>query len=182
MHADGANGEDDAVAGGFGGGGGFGAEAANGEAGTGEGMAREELSRDTKLSANFANFIFVKRGEGFDDAAGVDQRLDAGDAVVMGLDEIGFGGAAGFDGIGIDGALTEDPVAVQEVFRGEDAFLHLDELLTDRAALGFGFGEAFSAARNSGSAESTAKCLAPSSSKMERTSSVSPARMRPVST
>ncbi len=77
-------------------------------------------------------------------AAFVDQLLNAGDAVVMGLDQIGFGGAAGFDGVRVDGALAQNPAAVEESCCGfEDPLLHLDEFFADDVALLFGIDSAF---------------------------------------
>ena len=43
--------------------------------------------------------------------------------------------AAGFDGVGIDGALAQNPVAVEQVARFDDALLHAHELLADDVAL-----------------------------------------------
>ena len=106
-------------------------------------MAFEELGGEAEFAAEFAHLILVELGEGFDDAVFVDELLDAGDAVVVGLDEVGFGGAAGLDGIGVDGALAEDPVAVEVGAGLEDLLLNLDELFADDATLVFGFGDAF---------------------------------------
>ena len=53
----------------------------------------------------------------------------------MRLDEIGLGAAAGFDGVGVDGALAQNPAPVEVVLAFENALLHLDELLADDVAL-----------------------------------------------
>ena len=50
----------------------------------------QKLAGDAELGADLADFIFIERGQRLDNAAAVDQLLDAGDAVVMGLDNIGF--------------------------------------------------------------------------------------------
>src|SRR5277367_5208055 len=60
----------------------------------------------------------------------------------MGLDEVGFGGAARFDGIRIDCALAENPLSVDEVAGLQEAFLNLDELFADGEALGLGLMQA----------------------------------------
>ena len=108
-------------------------------------MAVEQFRREAKLAADGADFVLIEGRERFDDAAFVDQLLNAGDAVVMGLDELGFGGAAGFDGVGINGALAENPVPVEEVLALEDSLLDVDELFADDVALVFGVGGAWRA-------------------------------------
>ena len=72
----------------------------------------------------------------------VDQLLNPGDAIVMRLDEIGLGAAAGFDGVGVDRALAQNPAPVEVMFAFENPLLHLDEFLADDVALPFGLGDA----------------------------------------
>ncbi len=102
-------------------------------------MAVEERGRETQLAADGAHFVFIERRQGLDHAAFLDQLLNSGDAVVVGLDEIGLGGSAGFDGVRIDGALAENPAAVEEALGLQNPLLHLDELLADDVALLFRF-------------------------------------------
>ena len=98
-------------------------------------MALQQFRGERKLPADGADFVLIERRQRFDDAAFVDQLLNAGDAVVMGLDEVGLGAAAGFDGIGVDRALAENPAPVEIVFAFENALLDFDELLADDVAL-----------------------------------------------
>ena len=44
-------------------------------------------------------------------------------------------GAAGFDGVRVDGALAENPALVEQVARFEDALLHAHEFFADDVAL-----------------------------------------------
>ena len=57
---------------------GFGAEAADGQAGSGERVAVEELGGQAQLAADLAHFVFVVGTQRLDDAARVDQLLNAG--------------------------------------------------------------------------------------------------------
>ena len=98
-------------------------------------MTLEQILGNPQLAADFAHFIFVERAERLDDALGGEQLLDAGHAVVMRLDDGSFFRAAGFDGVGIDRALPQNPVAIQQVPRFDDAFLHAHELFADDLAL-----------------------------------------------
>src|SRR5260370_9721093 len=95
-----------------------------------------------EFGADLAYLVLVERRERLDDAAVINQFLDPGYAIVMGLDEIGLGRATGFDGVGINGALAENPVAVQEVSGLEDAVLHGDELFADDVAFLLGIANA----------------------------------------
>ena len=54
------------------------------------------------------------------------------------LDQVGFLGAAGLNGVGIDSALPQDPIAIEIMPTLQDALLHGDKLLPDNRALGFG--------------------------------------------
>ena len=76
-----------------------------------------------------------------DDAAFVDQLLNPGDAVVVGLDQVRLSGSSGLDGIRIDRALTKNPVAVEVVFAFENPLLNFDEFLADDVALFLGTGD-----------------------------------------
>ena len=84
-------------------------------------MAVEQRGREAQFAADGADFVLIEGRERLDDAAFLDQLLNPGDAVVVGLDEIGFGGAAGFDGVRIDGALAENPAAVEEALRSRES-------------------------------------------------------------
>src|SRR5579875_1852639 len=100
-------------------------------------MASEKFFGNANLAADFAHFVFIEGCERLDEASGIDERLNPGNAIVVGLDEIGFGSAAGFDGIGINCSLAENPAAIQEVAGLQNAFLDFQELLADGAAFLF---------------------------------------------
>src|SRR4030081_1986256 len=100
------------------------------------------LIGDAQLRSDLANLALVEPGERLDDAAVIDQLLDAGHAIVMGLDEVGLGRAARFDGVWVNCALAQNPMAVQEVSGLEPAILHGDELLADGVALLLGIANA----------------------------------------
>ena len=51
-----------------------------------------------------------KRGQGFHHLALLDHAVDDRHAVVVGLDDVGAFGAAGLDGVGVDGALAQQVV------------------------------------------------------------------------
>src|SRR5437868_6073328 len=95
----------------------------------------QKLAGDSQLLADFANLILVEGCQRLNDAAAVDQLLDSGNAIVMGLDQIGSSGAAGFDRVRIDGSLAQDPVAVEKMAAAQHALLHGDKLLADDVAL-----------------------------------------------
>ena len=61
---------------------------------------------NAQLFAQRANLHLVQLGEGLDDLARGDHFLDQRHPVVMGLDGVRPLGAAGLDGVGVDGALT----------------------------------------------------------------------------
>ncbi len=103
-------------------------------------MAVEQVRRESKLAADGADFILIKGRERLDDSAFGDQALNSGDAVVMGLDQLGFGGASGFDGVGINRALAENPVGVEEMIARQNTLLHVDEFFADDVAFLFGVG------------------------------------------
>ena len=105
-------------------------------------MAVQQFGGEAQFAADLADLVLVKRFQRFHDAAGLDERLNAGHAVVMRLDDGGLFGAAGFDGVGVDGALAEDPVLVHQAARLDDALLHAHEFLADDVALLFGIGDA----------------------------------------
>src|SRR5271167_4214978 len=99
-------------------------------------MSRQKLGRHTQLCPYLTNFIFVKRGQRLEYSIGLDKRLNPRDAIVMGLDEVGFGGATRLDGIRINCPLAKNPLRIQEVARLQQTLLHLDELFADGEALG----------------------------------------------
>src|SRR5690242_19392100 len=98
-------------------------------------MPVEQCGSQPELPADGAHFIFIERCQRLDDAAFLNQALNPGDPVVMGLDEFGLGGPARFNGVGVNGALAENPAAVQEIFRLENAPLNAHELFADDVAL-----------------------------------------------
>ena len=106
-----------------------------------------------------------------------------GDAIVMRLDQIRFGGPAGFDGIGIDGALPQNPMAIEEMVAMSrmrsctctNCSPMMWRLPPDRVMPA-------SARRNSLPRHLHLKGLRPVLRTCARTNSVSPSRIRPVST
>src|ERR1700722_4378367 len=105
LHADRSNGQQPAGIAARDGSDRFRAQAADGQARPWERMTMQELAGYAQLRADLANFIFIKRSQRFNDAAGVDQLLNAGDAIVVSLDDVGFRAATRFDGIGINSSL-----------------------------------------------------------------------------
>src|SRR5205807_10607047 len=91
-------------------------------------MPIEQLRTDLQLSSNRTNLILIERCERLYDAACVDQFLNPRDTIVMRLDQVGFGGALGFDGVGINRALAEDPFTVEVVLACENPLPHFDTL------------------------------------------------------
>src|SRR5580658_8921088 len=120
----------------------LGTETANSQTGPGKRMAVDDLRGKAEFPADLAHLILIVRTQRLDDTAGVDQPLDAGDAVMMRLDDGGFFGSAGFDGVGINSALAENPVAVQQMAGFDDALLHTHELFADDVALVFRVADA----------------------------------------
>src|SRR5580658_9805688 len=94
-------------------------------------MAIEEIRRYAKLVADGPDLVLIERAEGFDHAALIDELLNPRDAIVVGLDEIGFGRSAGFDGVRIDGALAQNPAAVEIALGFKNPLLHFDEFFAD---------------------------------------------------
>ena len=103
------------------------AQAANGQSRPGEGMPSEQIGAQAELAAQFAHLVLVKQAQRFDEAVLGNQLLNAGHAVVMGLDQIGFRRSAGLDRVGVNRALAQDPVVVEIVARLQDRLLHSDE-------------------------------------------------------
>ncbi len=103
--------------------------------GPGKGWRCRNSAGNAQLFADLANFVFIERRQRLDDPARLDQLLDARHAIVMSLDDVGLRGAARFDGVRINRALSQDPMAVEKVAGAQDAFLHHDELLADDVAL-----------------------------------------------
>ena len=83
-------------------------------------MPVQQFVRQAQLAADLAHLVLVEVRQRLDDAALFDQLLNAGDAVVVRLDQVGLGGPAGFDRVGIDRALAENPVPVEEVAAFEE--------------------------------------------------------------
>src|ERR1700733_6626348 len=98
-------------------------------------MTMQELARDPQLLADFPDFILVKRSQRLNDPACFNELLNSRDAIVMGLNDVGLRGTARFDGVGINGALPQNPIAIQKSSRTQNAFLNHDELLADDMAL-----------------------------------------------
>ncbi len=118
---------------------GEGAEAADGEAGAGEGLAPDDFVGQAEGGAEAAHFVFEEEAQGLDELEVhvVGQAAD----VVVGLDEVGvfFVFAGAFDDVGVDGALGEEvDVAEAARFAFEDA----DEFFADDAPFLFGIGDA----------------------------------------
>ncbi len=84
------------------------ADAADGEAGAGEGVAPDDVFGEAEEEAEFADFVFEEVAEGFDEveaefsgeAADVVVELDVGSGAGVAM--------AGFDDVGIEGALGEE--------------------------------------------------------------------------
>src|SRR5262249_60926353 len=112
----------------------------NGEPGPGKGMTVEKSRGHPDLTADLAYLILIERLQRFDDALHLDQLLNAGNSVVMRLDDGGFSRASGFDRVRIDRALAENPLLVEQVARLDDAFLHAHELFADDVPLLLGVG------------------------------------------
>src|SRR5437879_8614380 len=98
-------------------------------------MTFQLLRSQTQFQRDLADLILVKRTERLDDAARLEQLLDAGDSVVVRLDGLGPLRSARFDGVGVDSALAKNPMPVQKAVRFDDTLLLLQELLTDDVPL-----------------------------------------------
>ena len=127
-------------AGGGGGLGGYAAEDAYTEAGTGEGVAVDEGIGESEFASDFAHFVLVEFAQWLYDESGFDHFFDFRDAVVVGLDLIGVFGAAALYGIGIDSPLAEQPMLGIEFESREGLPLDGKEDATNDAALLFGVG------------------------------------------
>ena len=90
--------------------------------------AAAETRPESKLTANFPNFIFVEIAQRLDDSALLDEFLNAGNTIVVCLDQIRLRCPARLDRIGVNRALTEYPVAFEEMPGAQDPVLHLHEL------------------------------------------------------
>src|SRR5258708_12998382 len=91
LHADRMDGHDPAALGGLQLSGLAGTQAADGQSRSGEWVAVEILIGDAELRADFADLVLIERCKRLDDAAVVDQLLDAGYALVLSLIEVGLG-------------------------------------------------------------------------------------------
>src|SRR2546430_13518300 len=101
-------------------------------------MSFEQRCGKAQLTADLAHLILIERAERLDDATLVEQFLNAGDPVVVRLDSGSALASAGFDRIGVDGALSEHPMAVEQTMRLDDALLFGEELLANDVALALG--------------------------------------------
>src|SRR3989441_13236880 len=130
----------------------LGPQAAHGETRAGERVAPHHVVRQPQLLAEHAYLVLVEVDERLDDAARVDQRLDALDTVVVRLDLRGVARAARLDRVGIDGPLPEQPLLLTQAQPRELVLLHGDERLADDGALVLGMDDAAQAAEEVGAA------------------------------
>ena len=98
--------------------------------------------RNAQFFAEGADFVLVQVSERFQHEALFHKVQNFLHAVVVRLDLVGVLGAAAFDGVGVDGALSHHPLVRIEVELRHFLVLHRQEFLTDDAALGFGSGYA----------------------------------------
>src|SRR5438477_211242 len=133
LHADGANRDDPALrtrgqrdGRGLDGGPSLGAQAPHGQPGAGKRMPPHDVVRQPQLLAEHAHLVLVEVDQRLDDPAGVDQRLDALDTIVVRLDLRGVAGVAGLGRVGIDRPLPEQPVALAQPEARELVLLHRD--------------------------------------------------------
>src|SRR4051794_19833529 len=113
-----------------------GAKTPDRETRAGERVARQQLFIDTDRAADLSHLVLIKGGERLNDRSRFDQSLNAAHPIVVRFDEIGFRASAGFDGVWIDRALAQNPMAIEEMLRSQDALLHFNELFADCAPLG----------------------------------------------
>src|SRR5512147_800715 len=100
-------------------------------------MTVEHLLGESQLPAHFTDLVLVKEAERLDNAVRFQQAADSGDAVMVRLDDGSLLRPAGLNGVGIDRALSQDPVFVQEMMRVDDPVLDPDEFFADNLALLF---------------------------------------------
>ena len=105
-------------------------------------MPREQILGQVQFAPYLAHLVLVEQVQRFDDPVLLDQLLNPGHAVVVGLDQIRLRRTAAFDCVGVDGPLAQDPILVEVVARFEDLFLHGDEHLADDVALALRVGDA----------------------------------------
>src|SRR5579871_896488 len=98
-------------------------------------MPMQELRGNSQLGADLAHFVFIEGRQRLDDSSRVNQFLNSGDTVVMGLYDISSRRAARLDRIGINGPLPQDPMAVQKMTGAQNPLLHGNELLADDVPL-----------------------------------------------
>ena len=118
---------------------------ADGEARAWERLAVDDFLRESEFGADFADFVFEKLAEWFDEFEF--HLLGEAADIVVALDECG--GVAGdgnaLDHIGVERALGEEAVVAGigffQIARG--FFEDLDELVADDLALALGVGDAF---------------------------------------
>lgn len=128
----------------------------DGDTGTGERVAHDEILVDAELTAKLTDFVLEQLAQGFDELEALAVHHAGGETadVVVGFD--GGGGtleAEGLDDVGVEGALEEvlDLAGVGGVLGGlfdSDGLLleEVDEGAADDLALGLGLGEALEAA------------------------------------
>src|SRR5688572_8046032 len=101
---------------------------------------------------------------------------------MVGFYEIGFGRAATFNRVGIDGTLPEDPMSVKIWTGFENVLLDMDEFLADDGAFPLGFGDSFERGEEVQLRVDNAEMLGAEGGKISRTNVVSSCRISPVST
>ena len=78
------------------------------QTGSREGMSPHQDRVDPELLAQLSDLHLVELLDGLDDQSGLDHLFHQGDPVVVGFDDVGSLGAAGFYGVRIDGPLTQE--------------------------------------------------------------------------
>ena len=122
------------------------ADAAHGQAGTGEGVTPDDVLGQAEEFAEFADFILEEVAEGFDEveaefggeAADVVVELDVGGGLAAGGVAV-----AGFDDIRVEGSLGEEAGVLDLAGFG---FEDVDESFADDFAFFLGVGDALEAA------------------------------------
>jgi hypothetical protein len=153
------------------------ADHADGEAGAGEGLAHDEIFRQLQLAAQLTDLVLEEHPQRLDDLLEIHIVRQAAHVVVA-LDGGGVA-EAGFDHVGVDGALGQivDLADLLGLLL-EDA----DELLADDLALALRLGDAGELVERKRSSALTRMKLMSHLLKAFSTSSPSSLRMRPWST
>ena len=132
-------------------------QAADGQTRPREWMTVQQFRGQTQFAAHLANLVLVKGSQGFHDSSALDQFLNAGHPIVMGLDQRRLGAAPRFNSVRVDGPLAQDPVgqagwpvvhpAVVQAQRLDDALLNAHEFLADNVPLLLRIGDALERAQ-----------------------------------